>query len=79
MNLQPIRKYEVSPEEVEKKSTESEEYGLTYDFSHLKKVNKDAERYSRFDRKSDKRTKEKLHSPLVEGELVYLLSSRLKK
>ena len=57
MNLQPTRKYGVPLEEVEKKSTESEEYRLTYDFSRLKKVDKDTERYSRFDRKSDKKTK----------------------
>ena len=51
MNLQPSRKYGVPPEEVEKKSTESVEYRLMYGFSRLKKVDKDAERYSRFDRK----------------------------
>ena len=57
MNLELTRKYRVPPEEVEKKSSESEEYRLTYYFSHLKKVNKDAERYSRFDRKSYKKAK----------------------
>ena len=55
MNLQPTRKYGVPPEEVEKKSSESEENRLTYDFSRLKKVDKDAERYSRYNRKSDKK------------------------
>ena len=79
MNLQLTRKYGVPPEEVEKKSIESEEYRLTYDFSRLKNADKDAERYSRSDRKSDKKNKKKLRSPLAEAELVYLLSSRLKK
>ena len=79
MNLQPTRKYIVPPEEVGKKMSESEEYRLTYDLSRLKKVDKDAERYSRYDRKSDKKAKKNLSSLLVEGELVYLLSSRLKK
>ena len=79
MNLQLTRKYGVPPEEVEKKSIESEEYRLTYDFSRLKKADEDAERYSRSDRKSDKKNKKKLRSPLAEAELVYLLSSRLKK
>ena len=79
INLQPTGKYGVPPEEVEKKLNQSEEYRLTYDFSRLKKVDKNAERYSRYDRESDKKAKKKLHSPLVEGELVYLLSCRLKE
>ena len=56
MILQPTRNYGVPPEEVEKKSTKSEEYRLTFDFSRLKKVDKDAERYSRFNQKSDKKS-----------------------
>ena len=57
MGLQLTKKYRVPPEEVEKKSTESEEYRLMHNFSRLKKVDKDAERYSRFNRKSDKKSK----------------------
>ena len=44
INIFPTRKYGVPPEEVEKKSLESEEYKLEYDFKRLKKVDKDAER-----------------------------------
>ena len=38
MNILPTRKYGVPPEEVEKKSLESEEYKLDYDFKRLKKL-----------------------------------------
>ena len=37
MNIFPTRKYGVPPEEVEKRSLESEEYKLDYNFKHLKK------------------------------------------
>ena len=79
MNIYPTRKYGVPPEEVEKKSLESEEYKLDYDFKRLKKVDKDAERYSRYDTKRDKKSKKKLRSPLNLGEIVYVLSARIKK
>ena len=57
MYLQPTRKYGVPPEHVGKKPSKIEEYRLTYDFSHLKKVDKDADRYSKYDRRSDKKAK----------------------
>ena len=38
MNMLPTRKYGVPLKEVEKKSLESEEYKLDYDFKRLKKV-----------------------------------------
>ena len=79
MNMLPTRKYGVPPEEVEKKSLESEEYKLDYDFKRLKKVDKDAARYSWYDKKVDKRNKKNLRSPLNVGEVVYVLSGRLKK
>ena len=59
----PTRKYGVPPEEVEKKSLESEEYKLDYDFKRLKKVDKDAERYSRYDAKRDKKSKKIAEEP----------------
>ena len=79
MNILPTRKYGVPPEEVEKRSLESEEYKLYYDFKRLKKVSKDAERYSRYNAKRHKKSKKKLRSPLNLGEIVYVLSARIKK
>ena len=57
-----------------------EEYKLDYDFKRLKKVDKDADRYSRYDVKRDKKSKKKqLRSLLNLGEIVYILSARIKK
>ena len=57
MNIFTIRKYDVPPEEVEEKSLELEEFKLDYDFKRLKKVDKDTERYSRYDAKRNKNLK----------------------
>ena len=56
MNIFPRRKYGVPSKEIEKKSLASEEQKLNYDFKRLKKVHKDADRYSRCDVKRDKKT-----------------------
>ena len=79
MNIQPTAKYGVAPEEVEKKSLNSEEFKLKYDFERIKIVEKSAARYIRYDIKRGKKIKKKLHSLLEKGEIVYVLSSRLKK
>ena len=79
MNIQPTRKYGVPPNEVEKKSIESEEYKLSYDNDRIRKVDKDVARYARYDLKRDKKSKKKLRSPLQTGEIVFVLSSRIKK
>ena len=77
INMLPTRNYGVPLEKVEKKSLESEEYKL--DFYRLKKVYKDVARYSRYDKKVDKRNKKILRSPLNVVEIAYLLYFRLKK
>ena len=77
--MQPTRKYEVPPNEVEKKSIESEEYKLSYDTERIRKVDKDAARNPRYDLKRDKKSKKKLRSPLQTGKTVFVLSSRIKK
>ena len=59
MNIFLTRKYPVPPDEVEKKSLASEKYKLDYNFKRLKKVDKDADRYSRYDAKRDKKSKKK--------------------
>ena len=55
MNLLPTRKYGRATEEVWNKSHTSEEYKLTYDFKRLKKVDKNSERCTRYDRKTDEK------------------------
>ena len=78
MIIFPTRKYGVSPNKVEKNSLIFEEYKLDYDFKRLKKIDKEAARYSRYDQKIDKKVK-KLQSPLKVGEIVLVLSGRIKK
>ena len=79
MNIFPTKKYGVPPEEVGKKSLESEEYKLDYNFKCLKKVDRDAARYWRYDMKLNKKIKKKVRSPLNVGEIVFVLSAKLKK
>ena len=57
MNIQSSRKYGIPPNVVEKKSLESEEYKLGYDLTRIKKVEKDVEKYGRYDCKKDKNSK----------------------
>ena len=75
----PTKKYGVPPKQAEKKSLKSEEYKLDYDFKPLKKVDKDAARYSRYNMKLEKKIKKKLRSPLNVEEIVFVLSARIKK
>ena len=56
-NIFPTRNYGVPPEKVEKKSLASKEYKIDYNFKRLKKVDNDADRYSRYDPKRDKKSK----------------------
>ena len=60
MNIFPTKEYDVPPEEIDKKSLESEEDKLDYDFKRLKKVEKHAARYSRYDVKRDKKSKKEI-------------------
>ena len=55
MNIRPTAKYGVAPEEVEKKSLNSEEFKLKYDFTRIKIVDKSAARYIRYDIKRDQK------------------------
>ena len=79
LNRTISEKYGISPEEVEKKSIESEIFKEVYDFHRLKKVNKDAERYERYDISYDKKTRKKLRDPLEIGEKVLVLAERIRK
>ena len=79
MNIQPKKKYGVAPELVKKESATSELKRADHDHSTLKKIDKESARYKRYDIKVDKRNKKKLRSPLIVGEVVFVLSSRFKK
>ena len=79
MNMLPTRKYGVHPEEVKKKSLDSAVYKQDYVFKRLKKVDKDTPRFSRYNKKVDKRNKKVLRSPLNVGEVVHILCGTLKQ
>ena len=72
-------KYGLEPEFIEKESLKDENFKERYDFHRLNQVTKDAKRYKRHDIKIDLKRKKKLREPLVIGEHVLILASRLKK
>ena len=77
MNNTNSQKYELSPNTIEKKSLENEDFPEIYDFHRMVKVSKSAERYSRNDKRLNKKSRKKLRSPLMVGEKVLVLAKRL--
>ena len=73
MNKQPTRKYAVPANEVGKISIESEEYKLSYDIDRIRKADKDAARYARYDLKRDKKSKKRNLGLLYRLAKSYLL------
>ena len=69
----------VEPEFIERESLKDENFKERYDFYRLNQVTKDSERYKRHDIKINLKRKKKLREPLVIGEHVLILKSRLKK
>ena len=74
MNSLPSTKYKQTPNEIEKNSLNSEASKERFNFLRLKKV-----RQEKINKKTYKRKKLKLRSPLEVGEEVLVLTSRLKK
>ena len=72
-------KYGLEPEVIEKESLRNENFKERYDFHRLKQIAKASERYKRHDIAIDFKRKKKLREPLVVGERVLILASRLKK
>ena len=76
MNNTNSQKYELAPNTIEKKSLENEDFCEIYDFHRMVKVSKSAERYSRNNERLDKKSRKKLHSPLMVGKKVLVLAER---
>ena len=72
-------KYGFEPEFIERESLKDENFKERYDFHRLNQVTKDFKRYKRHDIQFDLKRKKKLREPLVIGEHVLILASRLKK
>ena len=72
-------KYGLSPNIIEKKSLEDENFKEIYDFHRLVKVTKGINRNERYNEKIYKKQKRKLREPLDINERVLVLAERIKK
>ena len=79
MNIRPSKKYGFSPEEVEKRSLESERFRTVYNMHRQEKTHKLNLRQDRYDKKSMTENQKKLRENLNIGEKVYVLAERIKK
>ena len=78
MNKTKTAKYQIEPEDVEKKSLEDDNFREKFDFYRIDKVGIHNKRIKRYITKKDE-NKRKLRVPLNIGEKVLVLSERLKK
>ena len=78
MNKTKTVKYQIEPEDVEKKALADDNFREKFDFYRLSKIGKENKRYKRSMSKKDS-YKRKLRDPLSIGERVLVLSERLKK
>ena len=79
MNRTKTQKYQIEPEEVEKRTLSDEKFREEYDFYRIEKVGKESARLGRYDLKKDSNNPRKLREPLQIGEKFLVLSERLKK
>ena len=79
MNIQPSKKYDFSPEEVERRALESERFRIVYNMQRLEKTDQLNQRQDRYDKKKYSRKRKKLRDDLNIGEKVYVLAERIKK
>ena len=78
MNKTKSRKYQIEPEEVERKSLKDDNFREKFDFYRIEKVGKSNKRTKRYLIKKDL-NKRKLREPLMIGEKVLILAERIKK
>ena len=78
MNKTKTVKYDVEPEEIEKRSLEDDNFREKYDFYRLAKVGKHHARQLRYKTK-DEKIPRKSREPLNIGEKVLVIAERLKK
>ena len=78
MNKTKTKKYQIEPENVEKKALTDDNFREKFDFYRLAKVGKENKRHERYMTKKDS-YKRKTRDPLNIGEMVLVLSERLTK
>ena len=64
-NIQPNKKYGISPEEIEKKALQSEQFRTVYNIHRLEKTDKLNERQDKYDKEKYKRKRKKLRANQV--------------
>ena len=79
LNKTKTAKYQIEPEEVEKRALSDDVFREKYDFYRLEKVGTHASRQDRYNLKKDILNPRKLREPLEIGEKVLVLAERLKK
>ena len=79
MNKTKSTKYQIEPEEVERKSLENDEFREKFDFYRIQKISKHHKRNERYFEKKKQMNKRKLREPLMIGEKVLGFSERIKK
>ena len=77
MNIQPSKKYGISPGEVESRALKSEKFGTLYNMHRKKQENLTLEWTDTTEKNTQ--IKKKLWEDLKIGERVYLLAERIKK
>ena len=78
MNKNKSTKYQIEPEEVERKSLKDDNFREKFDFYRIEKVGKSNKRTKRYLIKKDL-NKRKLREPLMIGEKVLILAERIKE
>ena len=80
MNIQPSKKYGISPDKVESRTLKSEKFRTLYNMHRIEETRKLNIRIDRYDQKKKNSNKrKKLREDLKIGENVYLLAERIKK
>ena len=78
MNIQPSKKYDFSPEEVEKRELQSERFRTVYNMHRLEKTDKLNQRQVRYDKEKYDRKQKRLRENLNIIEKAYVLVERIK-
>ena len=79
LNKTKTAKYQIEPEEIEKRALLDDAFREKYDFCRLEKIGTHASRQDRYNLKKDILNPRKLREPLEIGGKVFVLAERLKK
>ena len=78
MNSVKSEKYKLTPNKIEKKSLENQQFRTEFNFEHIKISKKTSDRLDRYHKKLYSRKKKKLREELNVGEKVFQLKDQRK-